>query len=92
MPDRTISILSYTACGLVLAYMVLMVSTVSLAAYRTDLASNVRDAESAISDLERSYYVAIDQVTETNPAVLGLVKPHTVTYATQAPTNALTRR
>lgn len=92
MPDRTISILSILCGGLVAVYLVLVVITVSFAAYRTDLASAVRDTEDAIGSLEREYYAAIDRIGETDPGTLGLVKPHAVTYAKSAEAPALSLR
>ena len=53
MPDRTISILGATLSALIFSYLALMVFTVSLAAWRTDLASEVRDTENAIALLEQ---------------------------------------
>lgn len=92
MPDRTLSILSYTASSLVVAYLVLMVATVSFAAWRTDLAEAVRDTENAISTLERDYYDTIERVGATDPASLGLVKPRAVTYAAMTVPAGLSRR
>lgn len=92
MPDRTISILSLTAGSLVLTYLALMVTTVSMAAWRTDLAAQVRDAENAIVVLEHEYYEAIERVSATNPAAVGLVKPVGVTYAAMVTAPSLSRR
>jgi hypothetical protein len=92
MPDRTISILSYAAGALVVAYVALVISTVALAAWRTDLAEAVRDTENEISALERDYYGTIERIGRTNPASLGLVKPRAVTYAAMAVPPGLSRR
>ncbi|MEK9184126.1 MAG: hypothetical protein AAB892_00120 [Patescibacteria group bacterium] len=92
MPDRTISILGATLSALIFSYLALMVFTVSLAAWRTDLASEVRDTENAIALLEHDYYEAIERIGRTNPASLGLGKPAAVTYAAMVAGPTVTRR
>ncbi|HYF29380.1 MAG TPA: hypothetical protein VEA36_03390 [Candidatus Paceibacterota bacterium] len=92
MPDRTISILSLALGILVFAYLSLMVVTVSLAAWRTDLAAEVRDTEVRIAQLEQRYYDEIERIGATDPAVVGLAKPSRVTYATMVEAPSVTRR
>lgn len=92
MPDRTISILSFTVGILVAVYLVLVVTTVSLAAWRTDLASEVRDTENAIATLERSYYDAIASIGRTDPSAVGLIAPSSVRYAAMVAAPSLSRR
>ncbi|HEX5774823.1 MAG TPA: hypothetical protein VFY28_02590 [Candidatus Paceibacterota bacterium] len=92
MPDRTISILSYAASGLVIVYVGLVIATVSFAAWRTDLAEAVRDTENRVSVLEREYYDTVERIGRTDPASLGLVKPRAVTYAAMAVPAGLSRR
>lgn len=92
MPDRTISILSFALGILVFAYVSLMIVTVSLAAWRTDLASAVRDAENAIAVLEDDYYDSIERIGATDPASFGLAKPHSVTYASMVEAPTVSRR
>ncbi len=92
MPDRTISFLSYTALGLVFVYLFLMVATVTLATWRTDLAGSVRDTEYAISMLESEYYAAIENIGNIDPSAIGLVKPVAVTYVAMTLPPGLSRR
>jgi hypothetical protein len=92
MPDRTVSFLSIAVGALVIAYLALVTATVSLAAWRTDLAAEVRDTEGAIATLEHDYYAAIERVGAISPSSLGLVKPVGVTYAAMVSGPALTRR
>lgn len=84
MPDRTLSILSYAASALLAVYVLLMVTTVTLAAWRTDLAEAVRDTENRIATLEHEYYDSIERIGASDPAAYGLVAPHRVTYAAMA--------
>ena len=92
MPNRTVSILSFAFGILVFAYLSLMVVTVSLAAWRTDLAAQVRDAESALANLERDYYDSIERIGATDPASFGLSKPHAVTYAAMVAAPTVSKR
>lgn len=92
MPDRTISILSAALGMLVFAYLALMVTTVSFAAWRTDLAAEVRKTEEAIALLEQDYYGAVERIGATDPASHGLAKPARVTYAAMVAAQAVTKR
>ncbi len=92
MPDRTISILGYSALALVGAYLALVIVTVSLATYQTDLAVLVHETEGDIGELETQYYAMVEQVDDTNPASVGLVKPSKVTYAVKAAAPSLSLR
>lgn len=92
MPDRTISILSYGAIALVGAYLALVIVTVSLAAYQTDLAVLVHETEGDIGMLETEYYAMVEQVDGTDPSAIGLVKPAKVTYAMKATAPSLSLR
>lgn len=91
MPDRTISVLSASAGALVLLYLALVVTTVTFAAMRTDLAASVRDTESRIASLETRYYAQVGVLSATDPASMDLHKPVAVHYATlqSAPTLSL---
>jgi hypothetical protein len=92
MPDRTISILGYAAAALVAAYLVLVVVTVSLATYQTDLAVLVHETEAQISTLETKYYATVERIDDTSPSSVGLVKPAHVTYAMKAQAPSLSLR
>ncbi|HEX2792654.1 MAG TPA: hypothetical protein VHO23_02985 [Candidatus Paceibacterota bacterium] len=92
MPDRTISILSFAVGILIAGYLALVVTTVSLAAWRTDLAAEVRDAENGITTLERSYYDAIAEIGRTDPGTVGLVAPAEVRYAAMVAAPSLSLR
>lgn len=91
MPDRTISLLSYAIGALVAAYLTLVVVTVSMAAWQTNLAMQVHETESDIARLEARYYDMVAQIDRTDPGSLGLVAPSKVTYASSqaAPTVTL---
>ncbi len=92
MPDRTISILSIAAGALVAVYVVLVITTVTFAAWQTDLALTARDAESTIGDLETKYYEQVGVLAATDPRSMNLGKPAAVTYATEAQAPALSLR
>ena len=91
MPNRTISILGYSAGALIAAYLMLVVVTVSMAAWQTNLAMEVHETEADIARLESRYYDMVAEIDQTNPASIGLTKPKAVTYASlqAAPTVTL---
>ncbi|MFA9263077.1 MAG: hypothetical protein ACEQSB_07095 [Undibacterium sp.] len=80
-PDRTISILGYSAGTLVALYLGLIVVTVSMAAWQTNLAMEVHETEASIARLEAKYYDTVARIDQTDPSSLGLMKPAKVTYA-----------
>jgi hypothetical protein len=90
MPDRTIAILSWTAGALFLAYLVLVIATVSLAAMQTSLAAEVRSTEGGIAELESTYYATLARENASTPSSVGLVAPASVAYATAKPAQSLT--
>lgn len=92
MPDRTISVLSIAAGALVAVYVVLVVTTVTFAAWQTELALTARDAESTIGNLETRYYGAVGALSATDPGSMNLGKPLAVSYATEAPAPTLSLR
>ncbi len=92
MPDRTISSLGALVAVLVLAYLGLVVTTVSFAAWQTDLAVSAQDTESSIGSLEGQYYAQVGRLAATDPASLGLSKPSHVSYAVAATAPTLTLR
>ncbi|KND47431.1 MAG: hypothetical protein AB199_03310 [Parcubacteria bacterium C7867-004] len=92
MPDRTISILGFASAALFAAYLALVIVTVSLAAYQTDLAVLVHETEGDIGALESQYYAVVERIDGTDPYAVGLVKPQQVTYAVKAAAPALSLR
>ena len=92
MPSRTISYLSYTAVALIASYLALVVVTVTLAAWQTNLAMEVHETEADIARLEARYYDMVAQIDQTNPASLGLTKPGRVMYASTQTAPSVTLR
>jgi cytochrome oxidase assembly protein ShyY1 len=73
MPTRIIPVLSFSAGGLVLVYLGLIVTTVLFATWQTQAASSIRDAQATIGTLD-----------STDPATLGFVHPSQVEYVAAA--------
>lgn len=92
MPSTTIPFLSYTAAVLVTLYLVLVATTVYMAAWQTNLAVQIHETESELSRLESRYYDVIATIDRTDPAAFGLTKPAAVTYATTASAPTMTLR
>lgn len=92
MPDRTVSILGYACGALVASYLVLIVVTVSMAAWQTNLAMEVHETEADIARLESRYYAMVAQIDQTDPGSLGLVPPARVMYATTQTAPSVTLR
>ncbi|HRH55970.1 MAG TPA: hypothetical protein PK609_03855 [Candidatus Paceibacterota bacterium] len=92
MPSRAIPVLGYTAATLVAAYLMLIVATVSMAAWQTNLAMEVHETEQDIARLEGRYYAMVADIDRADPGALGLVKPARVTYAETAPAPAVSLR
>jgi hypothetical protein len=88
LPDRILTRLSYACGALFAAYVVLVVSTIYFASYKTELSSDVREREAAIVALETEYYAAVGSLTASDPGALGFVTPAAVRYvsAVGAPT------
>lgn len=92
MPDRTVSILGYSLGALVAAYLVLVVVTVSMASWQTNLSMQVHETEGDIARLESRYYDMVARIDRTDPATLGLGKPARVMYAATQSAPAVTLR
>ncbi len=92
MPNQTVACLGYASAVLVATYLVLIVVTVSMAAWQTNLAMEVHETEADIARLESRYYDMVAQIDRTNPESLGLVAPTRVMYATSAAIPAVTLR
>lgn len=84
MPNRLLPILRTTFFTLIAVYVVLMISTVSFAAHETDLREAIRYTEASIATLESRYFDAADELTKTDPALLGLGAPVGKRYAREA--------
>lgn len=91
MPDRTITYLSSVFGVLVGSYLVLVVGTVLLASYETDLIHSVGDTEAKIGVLESRYYDAVATLTSTPAAAMGLIRPEKTAYVRAASVPVLTR-
>lgn len=92
MPNRTIPVLGYSIAALIATYLVLVVVTVTLAAWQTNLAMEVHETEQEIARLESRYYAMVAEIDRTDPGVRGLVKPAAVTYAASASAPAFSLR
>lgn len=92
MPKQTISILGYAAGALVATYLTLVVVTVSMAAWQTNLAMQVHETEQDIARLESRYYAMVAEIDRTDPFTRGLVKPAGVSYALTAAAPAVSLR
>lgn len=89
-PANTISLLSYVAITLFIAYVLCVVLTVYYATLQTELVATIRENESGITDLERTYYDGVSVVSSTNPLGQGYVRPTDVHYAEQKSASGLT--
>ena len=92
MPDRAISILSCASAALVAGYLMLVVVTVTLAAWQTNLAVSVHETEQEIARLEARYYAMVAEIDRTDPSALGLTKPANVIYAAASAAPAVSLR
>lgn len=92
MYSRTISLMSYVAGTLVVAYLALVVVTVTLAAVQTNLSMEVHETEQDIARFESRYYDMIAVIDRTDPSSKGLVKPARITYAAETEAPAVTLR
>ncbi|MES2668620.1 MAG: hypothetical protein V4644_02950 [Patescibacteria group bacterium] len=92
MPDRIVTTLGYTAAALVAVYLVLVVVTVSMASWQTNLAMEVHETEAAIASLESRYYDMVKVIDQTDPSALGLEAPERVMYATSQAAPVFTLR
>lgn len=84
--------MSYTAGTLIVAYLALVVVTVTMAAVQTNLSMEVHETEQDIARFETRYYDMIAIIDRTDPSSRGLVKPAKVTYAAQTAAPAVTLR
>ncbi|MDB5265126.1 MAG: hypothetical protein JWN64_697 [Parcubacteria group bacterium] len=92
MPDRTISILGISCGALLSVYVALVITTITFAAWQTELRASIRSTEGMISSLESEYYEHVAAITATAPSAFGLVPPASVRYAAKAPATAVSLR
>lgn len=85
MPDRLVPMLRNSFVGLMTLYVALVISTVYFAARETDYRDAIHDTEASIAALEARYFAAVDRITKTDPAALGLGAPAGKRYAREAP-------
>lgn len=84
LPVRTIPVLSVMFGALIASYVALIIATVLMAAWQTNLASSLDTTQTAISALETRYYQSVSDIDATDPATLGLAKPAKVTYVQES--------
>jgi hypothetical protein len=90
MPKK-LSTIAGTVFGLsVFVYVAIVVTTVSLASYQTELQGSVADAEASIGTLESKYYDAVAVITSEDASALGYVAPKNIAYAKGAAAPVLT--
>ncbi len=91
MLDRAIPFLSYGCLALLTGSLALVVVTVSMAAWQTNLAVEVHETEQDIARLEGKYYAMVADIDRMDPGARGLTAPRAVTYAaeTEAPSFSL---
>ncbi len=80
------------AGSLATLYVMLVIATISFAAIQTDLASSVRDTQSAIGATETDYYAQVAKLSAVAPSSIGLVSPSRVSYAVKVAGPTLTLR
>ncbi len=92
MSDTTVTLLKYVAAACLCTYIALVIVTVTFAAVQTELALSVRDTESAIGQLETTYYGQVGVLAATSPVSMDLHAPTVVSYAVQATAPSLSLR
>jgi hypothetical protein len=84
MNVRIIPMLSFSCGVLTLLYIGLVSMTIFYATVQTQGTTSVRNAESAIANLETQYYSTMNQITNMNPATVGFVQPAVIKYVSEA--------
>lgn len=83
MPNKTITILSFSCGAVFTAYLALVIAAIFFATWETKLAASAGDTESRIAALETEYYDAIATLNGTNIASAGFHKPEHVEYVAE---------
>jgi len=91
MPNRTLTYLGASFGGMVAIYIALVIATIFLANWQTEMVSRVNDAEASIGMLEAEYYEAIARVNAEDPAQFGFVRPAKKEFARAADAPSVTR-
>ena len=76
---------------MVAIYIALVIATIFLANWQTEMAGRVNNAEAAIGALEAQYYEAIARVNAEDPAQYGFVLPAKKEFARAADAPSVTR-
>lgn len=79
-PESTVSMLSYLAVSLFIAYVCAVVLTVYYATLQTGMVADIRDHEASLTALEHTYYDGVARVSSTDPHGQGFVTPQDVRY------------
>lgn len=89
MPNRAIPVLASVAVLLFVAYVGLVITTISFAAWQSQTASAIGEREERIADLEERYFEEVRRITSADPSTYGLSRPVAVRYVTAAPGTAV---
>ncbi len=91
LPSRTLMVLSI-ACAVVFSvYVLLVLTTVYFASYKTELATDIRAQEARMVTLETEYYAAVGRLTASDPETHGFVSPTQVRYVSAGGAPVFTR-
>ena len=91
MPERLIPACASVCCIAFAVYAYLLASTVFFAAWHSELADSVREAEASIAVLERDYFARMTTLTSADPASYGYALPEKTRYAAVAESFTLSR-
>ncbi len=83
--------LGASLCGMVAIYIALVIATIFLANWQTEMIGRVNDAEASIGVLEAQYYEAIARMNAEDPAQYGFVLPSKKVFARAADAPSVTR-
>jgi hypothetical protein len=84
MHNRTLTYVGSTFGTMVAIYIALVIGTIFLANWQTEMAGRVSDSEAAIGALEMQYYQAIAEVNAQDPSVYGFITPTKKAFARAA--------
>ena len=82
MPERLAPLFTGVFCAVFSAYACLLASTVFFAAWHSELADSIRDAEASVAVLERDYFARMTAITSADLASHGYTLPKLTRYAT----------
>lgn len=84
LPNKCLSRLALACAATFGVYVVFMVMAIYFASSATELSGIARSKEADVVALETEYYAAISELSQMNPAALGLVAPRQVGYVAAA--------